>query len=638
MPQYELNIRDYLRIIRRRRWTIIFSFVLVLLLTIFYTNQQTPVYQTSTMVKIEQRTTFTGLLAEYFSYNPGDVIATEQNIITSYKVLEELSRRMGLINENSSYQEIEKEVNALVGMVSTQRVETSNAIRIKVTSDNPAKAAAVANTLAKVYADISFEERNKETAEARRFIEDQLILVESKLQNAEENLRRFQESGKASGSEILLRDKLSNLKLQLSTFLDKYTEKHPLVIKLREQIQDMEEKLKDLPSEEIELSRLKREVSMNEGSYDLLNKKYKEALITESQKFEPVIILNPAPEPTSPIKPNKPLNMIVGTVVGLMLGFVFASVRENLDTSIGTIEEVEEYLRIPVLGLIPHIYVDKKRFKGLNPHEEKTARLQANLVLQYDPKSVFAEAYRALQTNIKIVRIKEGEKKVILITSATINEGKTITAANYAVATAQTGARVLLIDMDLRKPILHRIFGVQREPGITDVLIGNAKLEESTKGVSDFLVGGLDVDSLLRIPGIENLKLLPAGFMPPNPTTLLNSEGLRELLQRFKNEFDLIVLDCPPVLPVADAIILGDMVDAVLLVYQVGRVARGALRRASTQLTNANVSILGVVLNKITAAEMEMGHAYYYYYYKSYKEESKNWWDNFKGWITGKRA
>ncbi len=225
-----------------------------------------------------------------------------------------------------------------------------------------------------------------------------------------------------------------------------------------------------------------------------------------------------------------------------MLGFVIASVRENLDTSIGTIEEVEEYLRLPVLGLIPHIQIDEKRFKGLSPREEKEARLQANLVLQYDPKSVFAEAYRTLQTNIRIARLKEGEKKVLLITSATSNEGKTITSANYAVATAQAGMRTLLIDLDLRKPILHRIFGVQREPGITDVIIGNSKLEESLRGVSDFLVGGLDVDHLLRTQGVENLRLLPAGFISPNPTTILNSTEFIELLQRFKSEFDIIIL------------------------------------------------------------------------------------------------
>lgn len=191
--------------------------------------------------------------------------------------------------------------------------------------------------------------------------------------------------------------------------------------------------------------------------------------------------------------------------------------------------------------------------------------------------------------------------------------------------------------MDLRKPILHRIFGVQREPGITDILIGNAKLEESLRSVSDFLVGGMDVDHLLRTPGMENLKLLPAGFLPPNPVTLLNSAELGELLKQFKDKFDTVILDCSPVLPVTDTIILGGRVDAVILVYQVGRVARGVLRRAVTQLTNANASILGVVLNEISGGEMEMGHAYYYYYYKSYKEERKNWWDKFKERITDRR-
>lgn len=172
----------------------------------FYTNRQTPVYQTSTMVKIEQRTTFTGLLAEYFSYNLGDVIATEQNMIISHKVLEEVAYQMGLIQEGSSSSEIEREVNALSGMVSTERVESSNMIKIKVISDNPAKAAAVANTIAKVYADMSFSERNKETMEARQFIENQLASIEFKLRSAEEDLRSFQESGGASAAKALLKE------------------------------------------------------------------------------------------------------------------------------------------------------------------------------------------------------------------------------------------------------------------------------------------------------------------------------------------------------------------------------------------------------------------------------------------------
>jgi Mrp family chromosome partitioning ATPase len=259
-------------------------------------------------------------------------------------------------------------------------------------------------------------------------------------------------------------------------------------------------------------------------------------------------------------------------------------------------------------------------------------------VLQYDPKSVFAEAYRALQANVKIARFKEGEKKVLLITSATSNEGKTITAANYAVAAAQSGLKVLLVDLDLRKPVLHRIFGVQREPGITDVLVGNVKLDESLRGISDFLIGGLDVDNLLRTQGVENLKLLSAGFISPNPTTILSSAEFTKLLGQLKEKFDIVVLDCPPVIPVADAIIVGGKADAVMLIYQVGRVARGALKRAETQLMNANASILGVVLNEIRAGEMEMGHAYYYYYYKSYREESKNWWEKFKNRITGRKT
>ena len=629
MQHIELQIRDYLSIVRRRIWTILLCLALVIAFTIFYTNRQVPTYQTSVTVKIEQRVTFTGLMSEYFSYNPGDAIATEQSMITSQRILEQVCRRLGVIDEKSSTNETINAVNRIKGMIATEKEGDGNIIRLKVVSNNPSEAVAVANILAEVYKEISFEDRNRETMDARSFIKEQLDVVTLNLRKSEEDLKKFKESGRGGTTQRLLSDKLSGMKIELAGLLDKYTENHPAVKNLRREIENLEKKLGDVPASETALARLERELQVNEETYKLLNQKYKEALITEAQKFNPVTILNQAAEPSKPLTPNKLLNTIVGVVIGLMLGFIFASITESLDTSIGTIEEVEEYLKISVIGLVPHIQIDEKRFKNMKPEEERKARLQSKLVLQYDPKSQFAEAYRMLQTNIKISHLKEKANKVLLFTSATAHEGKTITCANFALACAQTGLSVLLMDLDLRKPELHHIFGLKKDPGLIDIITGNARSEDCLRGVSDFLVGGMDADTLQRNSGIENLKLLTTGFLPPNPLSILDSRELTEFIRDMKGIFDMIVIDSPPVLPVADTTVLGSKVDAVILVYKAGSTARGALKRASTQITNANGNVLGVVLNDIKIGELELGHPYYYYY-RAYGKEEKGFFAKVK--------
>lgn len=217
------------------------------------------------------------------------------------------------------------------------------------------------------------------------------------------------------------------------------------------------------------------------------------------------------------------------------------------------------------------------------------------LIVHQEAKSPIAEAYRTLRTNIQFVKAGE-EVKTVMLTSAGPGEGKSTTAANLAVAMAQSGKKVVIIDCDLRKPVQHRIFG------------------KMNKGLTNYLVESMEPGSLLVETEVESLYLLPSGPIPPNPSELLSSVKMLELLNYCKTQFDFIVIDAPPVVAVTDACVLASKVDGVILVLGAGQVRPEMAQKAKELVARANGHILGVILNRV---EIDADHAYYYYYYGS---------------------
>ncbi|MBA7633224.1 Tyrosine-protein kinase wzc [subsurface metagenome] len=624
MPRYEMSFYDYWRIIRRRQWVIILSFIAVLGTTIAFTQMQIPTYRASTTIKIEERKSMAGLLVELLTWGPGDTMATSAEIIKSRPIMDEVAKRMGLVTEAAPKEEIDRMASSLQGAVSVKREGMTNILRIMASTDNPQKAIRLANTTAEAFIAYNFEERRKDARMVRKFIEEQLAGVEEKLRVAEEKLKAFREKGKGTGVTGALTARFIDLRFKLSSLLRRYTERHPEVIKIKEEMETLRKEMKLVPAEEIELTRIMREVSANESLYLMLQKKFKEAQIREAEKVGTVSVIDRAVG-ASLVSPNKKLNFGVGAVIGLMLGLLFAFVTESLDTSVGTIEEVEAYLKIPVLGVIPHIPEAREEVPFWRRHrvkaKEKGTRLREQLIVHWNPKSTVSEAYRSLQTNIDFTRMgKKGD--TLLFVSAEPREGKTLTVCNCAVALAQMGKKVLLVESDLRRPVLHRIFGLKKEPGLTDILIKKLKAQEAIRTTTDIILGDLKMEEVLKTPGLDNLSLLTSGHLPPNPTELLGSPEMRELISEFKTKYDVILFDSSPILPVTDGTILGAQVDGVVMVYQVGRAARGALRRAKVQLDNAKAHILGIVLNDIRAAEMRLA-PHYYYRYRYYGEEKE---------------
>jgi polysaccharide biosynthesis transport protein len=278
-----------------------------------------------------------------------------------------------------------------------------------------------------------------------------------------------------------------------------------------------------------------------------------------------VSVLRQASVPATPISPNVPLNLALGLLSGLAIGIGIAVLREVLDTRIHGQRDVEAVNTAPIIGGI-----------AFDPNAIKRP-----LIVQEDPHSPRAEAFRTLRTNLQFLDIEPGARSFV-VTSAVPNEGKTTTAANLAIALADSGARVVIVDADLRRPKLATYLGIEGAVGLTDVLIRQAQL-----------------DDVLQSWGRRGLTVLPSGTVPPNPSELLGSRAMQSLVRALEQKFDVVLIDTPPLLPVTDAAVVSKTTKGTLLITAAGRTHRGELRAAIEALENVDAHISGIVLTML---------------------------------------
>lgn len=370
---------------------------------------------------------------------------------------------------------------------------------------------------------------------------------------------------------------------------------------LEQVLQKYNDRLENLPDRVLQLARLERRRQVDEQTYMMLTQKLEEAKIQESAQARNVKIIDRAIKPHIPVKPNKKMNLMLGALLGLGLGVGITFMIEYLDRSVRKPEDLER-MGYNVLATIPKIEIEKleKAKSKLN----ESATIEARLITHIDPKSPVSEAYRTLRTNLQFSKI-EKQLKTILVTSAGPKEGKSTTAANLAIALSQAGNKVLIIDADLRRPILHSVFGMPKEEGLTN-----------------YLAGTITYDQLFKETVVDNLKLITSGVLPPNPSELLASQKMLDLLGGLKEEFDIVVIDSPPVIAVTDATILSTKVDGTLLVVYAGQTERDAIKRAANMLSSVSARLLGIVLNGFDVQGI-YGSYYYYYYHHYYGGEHK---------------
>jgi capsular exopolysaccharide synthesis family protein len=286
--------------------------------------------------------------------------------------------------------------------------------------------------------------------------------------------------------------------------------------------------------------------------------------------------------------------------LSLLAGIGLAFLLDFLDDTIKTVDDVDRYINLPALALIPAMRNDKARLRGGDAPADPTEATA--LAMVKDVRSPIAESYRHLRTSL-LLSSAGTAPRTILVTSSQPSEGKTTTAINTAFMLAQTGARVLIVDCDLRRPRLHAHFNLPNARGLTNCLSGNAS----------------DVDSVIQdYAPVPNLKLLTSGPMPPNPAELLGSEEMRKLLVTLSEKFNHVIVDSPPAISFTDASILSTFVDGVVLVVHGGRSSRAVVRRAKQQLLDIGANIFGIVLNNVKIEKtQDYYYGGYYGYYKS---------------------
>ena len=560
-------------------------------------------------------------------------------------------------------------VASLRGAIKASEVgKKTNVIKVTYNDTNPVMASTVVNTLVQAYLEQTLSFRTEEASNTVKFVEDQLKGTREELDRSEQNLqtykstsgmikldaeaeelvRKLSEIEKERAAVTLQRNqvefaleamqkarrkggvyspaafkddpligsmatRLTELEMQRRALVAENTERHPQVkavqgqidqlqrkiqstfetarlnmtkqeASIKQQIAGYEAKLGTLPEAERTQARLMRFSKVNADIYTFLLQKHEEARIAKASTISNINIVDPAIVPDHPVKPQKNKNLLLGLLVGLMFGAGAAFFMDYLDDTIKDEEEAKRALAWPLLAMIPTI---EGAAKGSGP---------ADLVVQLNPKSSSTEAFRGLRTAIHFSSLKR-DCKVVMITSSFPGEGKTTIAANLALTFAQSGNRVLLVDCDLRRPALHKIFEHSRNPGVTEVLAADVPLAKA-----------------LHTTGIDNIALLTAGTIPPNPAELLCSDSMRDLLARLRASYDMVILDAPPVIPVTDAPLLTALTDLVVVVIESGRIPANAARRMKELLQSVQAPVAGFVLNDRTALYSDT----YGYYGKGY--------------------
>ncbi|MCK4374410.1 MAG: polysaccharide biosynthesis tyrosine autokinase, partial [Candidatus Brocadiae bacterium] len=314
-----------------------------------------------------------------------------------------------------------------------------------------------------------------------------------------------------------------------------------------------------------------------------------------------------------PIRPRKARMVVTSVAMGLLLGIALAFFFEYMDDTIKTPEDLEDRVGVPVLGFVPAMNTKGTAAESF---------AHRGMVSTLEPASSVTEAYRNIRTSLFFSAPPE-EARVVVITSGGPGDGKTTTAANLALVIAQSGKRVLLVDADFRRPMLHRLFGIRSRRGTSTVLVGEASLEEAVRQPSN---NGKPID---------NLDVLIAGPKPPNPAELLDSERMRQLLEEARQKYDRVLVDTPPVLFVADASILGAISDGVIMVVKSAKNTRSLATRAREQLEGVNARILGGILNDVRVSHL--GYYYSDYYYHGYSRYYRDYDSSYYSGKSGGR-
>lgn len=727
--QEQIDLRDYLRVILKRRWTIMTVFAIIVITVAIHTYTATPIYQATTLLIIEKENPNVVSIEEVMAIDASgtDYYQTQYKIIESRTVARVVIKRLHLedseeffpkpkddlitnlkqsmretiqywkdsiesllktdkdekVESTEEYDQDSSLVSDFIGRIEVSPIRNSRLLDLSFEAKSPVLATKIANTLARAYIDQNLEIKLSAIQDAVKWLHQRIEVERKKVETAEQSLLRYKQkygiiTDFTSDTEHVTAQKLAKLNAQvvdaesirveaetrynqalslkgspdmlgsipevlanelvgqikkmevdlykrMSELSKKYGKNHPQMVAIESELKTLEKRMRkeinrvinslrnqymvalakensfkasfakqrqeslDLNQKAIAYSVLNREVESARDMYDLLIKRFKETTLTEDMRTGNIRIIDRAEVPRVPIKPKKKLNLLLAIIVGLVAGIGLAFFFEYLDNTIKIPEDLKQHLNIAYLGPTPYI---NSKGKG-----QEEGDMSPDLVCLHSPKSTASESYRGIRTNL-LFSSAGSAPQVILITSPGPREGKTITTSNLAITMAQAGSKVLVIDCDFRRPKIQRIFGLGRDQGMTNLLVGSDGLEKTV------------VHS--QIP---NLDLLPCGPLPPNPSEMLGSDRMADLIAQLRKQYTRILIDSPPITAVTDSMILSKYVDGVVVVIRAGDTVRDVAKNSINQLQTVGAHILGGILN---AVDIGKDKYYYYYYYQYY--------------------
>lgn len=573
-----------------------------------------------------------------------------------------------------------QKVKAFLSALSIEPVRNSRLVKIHFNSPDPNLAARVANLLAEDFITINMEKKYQANAYAKTFLEARIAQVKSKLEESERNqveyakkekIFNFDKGAESTNSQSLQdfnsalnraqQDRIKaesvyreleaakegalpqqlesaliqQLKANKAKLESDYQEKlktfkpaYPAMVQLKAQIDGLgsqidkeannvkrsiriayetaksnetlltskldtqKDALLDLQSRSIQFNILKREADTNRQLYDGLLQRLKEVSVSSQVNANNILVIDHAQVPQRKYSPDIKLNMTIAILLGLFGGLGLALLFEHLDNTFKNVSDVEKFLGIPVMGLIP------------DAPEELTSPDAIIHETINNAKSKIVEAFRSTRTALQF-STAHGAPKVLGLTSCFASEGKSTTSLSLAIHFAQCGSKVLLIDADLRRASLHKAFKMENNKGLTNILAGL-----SSAG-----------DVIFKTP-VKDLFFIPAGPLPPNPAELMLNGRFKEFIEKAQDSFDLILIDGPPILGLADAVIIANLVEKLMVVIEAGTTPRNMAQVAMKRLRSANIKPLGVIFNKMKNDPLGYGYDYYYYYAHGYYGEN----------------
>jgi capsular exopolysaccharide synthesis family protein len=716
----EAHLRDYLRVILKRRWAVLGLFASIVMSAILYVFMHPAMYESTVSLLVEPAgpNVMSKVVEEvYVPTNVSiDYYKTQYEILKSHQILHETARRLDLKN-NPEYgakptgviesrieglkttaailmsmvtgsaekaealpdSEVERRlVDDFRDHVTVKPVPNSRIVRVTAESVDPKLAAEAANTIASVYITRSLEMKVGASEEASKWIAARVDELRKKVEQSERTLHEFarryglvsvderkrlvtQKLGDLnaqlvqaetkrveaearfkqlasvmgdpraleSSAEVLSSLLIQNLRAQevqaaqkVAELGDKYGPKHPAMVQatsefrevqlgiqteikkiyaslkaeydvslarervLRNALNQQKADVMMAGQHEVQYSILEREAQSNRQLYEMFLKRMKETDIATEIRTSNIYVADPAIISLVPVKPKKLQTILLATFLGLLGGVGLAFFLEYMDSTVKSPEDVAHHLPgLAFLGFLP-VFSESGRTSE-----------SVDLATHDTPQSIFAEHIRTIRTGL-ILSAADKAPTSLLVTSATEGEGKSAFSINLAIAFTQLNRPTVLIEGDFRRPRLQKVFGFDLKRGLSHYLVGEAELYE-----------------VMLPTKVPNLKIIPCGAIPPNPAELLQSQRMLDLLESFKKEDVYTVVDCSPVLAVADPVIVGHSVDGVILVIRAAHTNRHAARMATRVLRDAKVKVLGIVLQRLKPRELS---AYYAGYYKQY--------------------